>query len=82
MPTVLVVDDDEAVRTLLSRFFGKKGYAVRAAESAEEALGVLEKERIHVVLLDIVLGNQRPRRSEENSNHVAGSSGRHDKRTG
>jgi len=55
MPRILVVDDEEEIRTLLSRYFSRKNYAVRTAESAEEALGILEKERVDAVLLDIHL---------------------------
>lgn len=55
MPRILVVDDEEEIRTLLSRFFTKKNYKVRTAETAEEAIGVLERERVDAVLLDINL---------------------------
>ena len=55
MPRILVVDDEEEVRTILSRFFSKKNYEVRTAETAEEAFGVLEKESMDAVLLDILL---------------------------
>lgn len=55
MPRILVVDDEEDVRAVLSRFFRKKGYDVLDAEDAEEALGVLEKQPIDAVLLDIEL---------------------------
>ena len=55
MSRILVVDDEEEIRTLLSRYFGKKNYGVLTAESAEEALGILEKESVDAVLLDIQL---------------------------
>jgi DNA-binding response OmpR family regulator len=55
MPRILVVDDEEEIRTLLYRFFTKKNYKVRTAETAEEAIGVLESERVDAVLLDIKL---------------------------
>lgn len=55
MSKILVVDDEEEIRMLLSRFFNKKNYEVRTAESAEEAFGILEKERVDAVLLDIEL---------------------------
>ncbi len=36
--TVLVIDDEEAVRQVLSRFLTKAGYEVRVAADAQEAL--------------------------------------------
>jgi len=55
MPRILVVDDEKEVRTLLSRFFTKKKYQVRTAETAEEAIRILERESMDAVLLDIHL---------------------------
>jgi len=55
MPRILVVDDEKEVCTLLSRFFTKKKYQVRTAETAEEAIRILESESMDAVLLDIHL---------------------------
>ena len=55
MPRILVVDDEKEIRTLLSRFFTKKKYQVRTAETAEEAIRILERESMDAVLLDIHL---------------------------
>lgn len=55
MAQILVVDDEEAVRNLLTRFFTKKKYDVQAAATAAEAIAILEKEKIDAVLLDIQL---------------------------
>ena len=55
MPRILVVDDEKEIRTLLSRFFTKKKYQVRTAETAEEAIRILESESMDAVLLDIHL---------------------------
>ena len=55
MPRILVVDDEKEVRALLSRFFTKKKYQVRTAETAEEAIRILESESMDAVLLDIHL---------------------------
>ncbi len=51
--TLLVVDDEHAVRHSLSNWFRKDGYAVETAENATEALRWLQKQRFDVVLLDI-----------------------------
>ena len=52
---ILVVDDDEQIRTLFEKFFSEAGYAVRLAETGEEALKILKKENIHVMFLDLNL---------------------------
>lgn len=53
MPRILVVDDEEEVRNVLSQFFQKKGYEVLAADSGAEALSTLERRPVDAVLLDI-----------------------------
>ena len=50
---VLVVDDEEALRTVLSGELMSEGYEVRSAGDGDEAIGNLEKERFDLVLLDI-----------------------------
>jgi DNA-binding response OmpR family regulator len=50
---ILVVDDDEQIRTVLQRFLERKGYEVRTASNGEEALSMIKKERPHIMLLDI-----------------------------
>ena len=55
MAKILVVDDEEQVRKLLSRFFVGKAYQVLTTETAERAIAILEKEKVDAVLLDINL---------------------------
>jgi CheY-like chemotaxis protein/pSer/pThr/pTyr-binding forkhead associated (FHA) protein len=52
---VLVVDDEEQVRELLSEFLRGNGYDVALAESGKAALDVAERWNPHVILLDIRL---------------------------
>lgn len=54
-PTILIVDDEKAILHMFSLAFSKKGYQVRSAESAEEALELLKLEKIHVMFLDLNL---------------------------
>ncbi|MBM3760087.1 MAG: EAL domain-containing protein [Acidobacteria bacterium] len=49
---LLVVDDEEPNRDLLSRRLKKVGFEVECAASAREALEVLEREQIDLILLD------------------------------
>ena len=53
--TILVVDDEEAIRNLLERAFTKVGYTVHSAENGEEALEILKQENIQVMFLDLKL---------------------------
>ena len=52
---LLVVDDNEMNRDLLSRRLSKKGYLVQTAEGGREALDVIEDEAFDLVLLDIMM---------------------------
>jgi two-component system, cell cycle sensor histidine kinase and response regulator CckA len=55
--TVLVVEDEEAVRTLTCRVLGQYGYHVMEARNGREAIALLEEERpaVDVVLTDVVM---------------------------
>ena len=50
---ILVVDDEEPIRTLFKTALMHKGYTVFCAESGEQALELLEKETIPVMFLDL-----------------------------
>ncbi len=50
---VLVVDDEESVRSLLQRILQKAGYQVVTAANGKQALNLLSGGKIDVVLLDI-----------------------------
>ncbi len=52
---VLVVDDELNIRELLIEAFRLSGYAIRAVESAEAALEVLEEESYPLFILDLNL---------------------------
>lgn len=51
--SLLVVDDEEAIRRILREFFVRKGYKVFEAENGEKALQLARSEKISVVLLDM-----------------------------
>ncbi len=52
---VLVVDDEERVRKLLTRLLQEEGHRVRAASSGREALEALEGEAYDLVLTDLTM---------------------------
>ena len=51
--TILVVDDDEGVRKVLSRWVADMGYAVKAAADADTALEIMRECPIDVALCDV-----------------------------
>ena len=53
--TVLVIDDDAAVRDLMSRFLGKLGLNVIAVPSGEEGVRLAKQVRPLVITLDVIL---------------------------
>ncbi len=52
---LLVVDDEEANRDLLSRRLKKAGFDVEMAASAHEALQIMAREKIDLILLDYMM---------------------------
>jgi DNA-binding response OmpR family regulator len=53
MKTILVVDDDEAIRTLLQEELEDEGYKVLIATNARDALKMVAAEALDLVILDI-----------------------------
>jgi len=49
---ILVVDDDEAVRDGLQRVLEQESYTVLQAESAKQALSLMTKNRVHILISD------------------------------
>ena len=54
-PTVLVVDDEPAVRRVLAMRLEVAGYRVVIAEDGEEALAVFAREQPDLVVLDVMM---------------------------
>jgi CheY-like chemotaxis protein len=50
---ILIVDDDALLRFFLRKFLGKKDWEVFEAENGEEALSILEKTTIHLIITDL-----------------------------
>ncbi len=52
---VLIIDDDQDTRLLLSHILGKAGYNTLTAESAASALKIFREDQISVILLDLLM---------------------------
>jgi DNA-binding response OmpR family regulator len=53
--TVLLIDDDESLRQVMSQYLTQEGYRVIAAGSGAEALKLFYAERPDAVLLDLMM---------------------------
>lgn len=54
-PRVLVVDDDQAILRLLCTNLKARGYEIETAVNGEEALETVDREPVHLVILDIMM---------------------------
>lgn len=54
-PTVLIVDDEENIRSTLSLFLQERGFAVEAVESGEQAVAHLRECEADAMVLDLHL---------------------------
>ena len=53
---VVVVDDNKELAEIIKQYLSKRGFSVKTAESAKEAISILEKsKRVDVILLDLML---------------------------
>ncbi|MEX2116547.1 MAG: response regulator [Bacteroidota bacterium] len=54
---ILVVDDEEALRTVLSSELEGEGYQVNTAADGDEAIKIIGTQQFHLILLDIKMPN-------------------------
>ena len=50
---ILIVDDEEAITNLMTLVFSREGYEVKTAENGDQALKIIQKENIHVIITDL-----------------------------
>ena len=53
--TILVVEDDERIRTAVQLALQKEGWEVLDAATGEEALQIFQSEKCDILLIDIML---------------------------
>ncbi|HEX8730497.1 MAG TPA: response regulator [Ktedonobacterales bacterium] len=54
-PTVLIVDDDPAIRKMLVEVLALEGYPTETATNGQEALDLLAKSGPRIILLDLLM---------------------------
>ena len=55
MAYVLVVDDEEAIRRLLTRWLSGWGYEAKEAANADEAIDIMAQEPAEIMLCDVMM---------------------------
>ncbi|MBP1996344.1 response regulator transcription factor [Paenibacillus eucommiae] len=55
--TILVADDDREIRDVIHIYLRNEGYQVVEAEDGLQALDILQHEKIHLIILDIMMPN-------------------------
>jgi DNA-binding NtrC family response regulator len=53
MTKVLTIDDELIIQMSCERTLSSEGYEVKSASGGKEGIGILEKERFNLVLLDL-----------------------------
>ena len=57
-PHLLIVDDDERIRSLLQQFLIQSGYLISTAEDAEQARTLLSGIEFDLIILDVMMPGQ------------------------
>lgn len=52
---VLIVDDEQEILDVIQLILDLRGYATLTAKSGLECLGILEEQRVDLILLDIMM---------------------------
>ena len=55
---ILVVDDDDKIRSLIRQFLSEKGFIVSSAENAEKAKSKIEIFNFNLIILDVMMPGQ------------------------
>ena len=55
MIRILVVDDDKSTRMLLKAVLEAENYTVCTAENGEDALSVMDRTHVDLVVLDVMM---------------------------
>lgn len=57
MTTLLIVDDNQQILSVLDRYAREAGYHVLLAEDGRQALQIFEENEVHLILLDVMMPN-------------------------
>ncbi len=57
-PRILVIDDDESIRSAFEMSLSEEGYEVTTAENYKEALKRIDETPVNLIFIDINLGKE------------------------
>ena len=52
---ILVVDDEDKIRSIIKMYFSREGYDITEAVNGKHALDILEREKFDLIILDIMM---------------------------
>lgn len=55
MKTILVLDDEESIQTLLNDILTDEGYKVILSDDGEQVMEILKKEKIDLIITDMMM---------------------------
>ena len=55
--TILIVDDELMMRKLLEKILTREGYKVLTAEDGQQALDIVKKEKVNIIISDMKMPN-------------------------
>ena len=55
MARILVIDDDPQLRTLLTRYFGRRGYEVLEASDGSAGMALFREQGADVIITDLIM---------------------------
>ncbi len=58
MPYILLVDDEDCIRSSIREFLEREGYEIRTAGSAESAIEILKDTKPVLLICDMILPQQ------------------------
>lgn len=53
--TILIIDDDKPVRTVLKTILENHGYNVTTASNSTEGLALLQSKTFHLIITDLIM---------------------------
>ena len=58
VPKILIVEDDLDMQEMMISFMQKNGFMVIAANNSDELTKKLKSQRVDLILLDVMLGDE------------------------
>ena len=55
MLNILICDDERDIRNALAIYLRAEGYGILEAENGAEALDVMQRKQVHLILMDIMM---------------------------